>query len=251
MTARQNDRELLRTVMDVVEGLSPDRLRDGFNQIHPRVRWLTLMIAAVGVLLWVLVGLLQMGVSYIQWVNRPTVAERMAAPYDIALRPQPMFADGAVIVLPETVGTMIRQTEPAALSVLAQCFTYTAAPAETGETAVHPCGLSHKADYATSTWYLDENGAAVSVTLVYYADDVTAGVTGAQAAEETLYESYLHTRQIGTIGNYALTDMVAVDYYFARVGAVYNFTWSSGSWIYTAASNSFSQLEAFLKAFPY
>jgi hypothetical protein len=96
--------------------------------------------------------------------------------------------------------------------------------------------------YAEAANYTAANGMTVTVVAAQFTNTDEAG-----AAFEQLFA---YSRLIGRIGNYAMIDSRAVDYYYSSTRNMFSFTWTNGAWIYTVSTNgSLGQLDTFMTAF--
>jgi hypothetical protein len=100
------------------------------------------------------------------------------------------------------------------------------------------CQLSYQPRYIEAADYTDGQNHIVRL--------VVARFESPAEARESMVEMHEQAWTTGSLGNYALVEGLQVNYFFAQVRGWQNFTWSNGSWVYSIAAPSFSQLEAFI-----
>lgn len=238
--SKTND-EFLRRTFDFIYSIDLREMRRSFNRIDSRTRWLIITIAASAVLLLVALQFTKAAIQAVEWANRPSLQDRLAAPYDLEARALPQIItneDGsAAPLLPAALQGFTLQAEAAAPSLLEQCLL-----SASGQDKA-PCAMSRAAHFIEGGSYAADNGHAVGVILAQFASE--------NDAAQALLELYRYSRSIGRIGNYALLETRPVDYYYSSTRQQFAFSWSNGPWVYTASSASFETLEQFMSAFQY
>lgn len=255
---KTND-EFLRRTFDFIYSIDLRELRRAFNRIDSRTRWLLITIAASAVLLLVVLQFTKAAIQAVEWANRPSLQDRLAAPYDLEARPVPQLPEASAteapaetsveaaaeaaeaapvyLALPAALQGFTLQAEAASPSLLEQCLL-----SASGQDKA-PCTLSRAAHFIEAGSYIAANGQSVGVILAQFASE--------KDAAQALLELYRYSRSIGRIGNYALLETRPVDYYYSSTRQQFAFSWSNGPWVYTASSASFETLEQFMSAFQY
>jgi hypothetical protein len=91
---------------------------------------------------------------------------------------------------------------------------------------------------------------------IYTSGSDTVTVVAAQYANnEQAAQGFTHlydtSRLVGIIGNYAMVESRAVDYFYSSTRNNFYFTWTNGTWVYTVNSTSLMVLDTFMGEFPY
>lgn len=236
---KSND-EFLRRTFDFIYSIDLQDIRQSFNRIDRRTRWLIVSIAASALLLWVVLQFTQVAIQSIEWANRPSLQDRLAAPYNLDARTIPQIViseENPSQVLPATLQDFTLQDMTATPSLLEQCLI-----SANGQDK-SDCTMTRAAQFSAMGAYLSTNGQTVDVIVTQFADD--------SHAAQALLEMYRYSRTIGRVGNYALVNSRAVDYFYSSTREQFAFSWSNGPWVYTANSTSFATLEQFMEAFAY
>ncbi|MEZ4667652.1 MAG: hypothetical protein R3E39_07015 [Anaerolineae bacterium] len=257
---RQSD---LQPVYDLLDALHPAHLKDQFNSLSHRTRWIIITTAAVIALMWSALMLVQAMVQHVHSTTGPFLLDAIVSPYGLEGRLVPAL--GGDLDLPTTVGDFNRIGDVVTLSPdIKQPVESASAETAAGDedavsapirSATAECLLTAASDstdvvncitfralYAASTDYKIADGSTLNVTAARFPTEETA--------TEATYSLYEQAGSQGKTGNFAI-GVLPVDYFASSGNGLYSFTWSNSVWVYTVAAASYDQMEAFVKAFPY
>lgn len=262
----------LQPVYDFLGTIQPSHLRTAWHRIDRRTRWLMVFMIAGIILLWSVMRISFMVASHIEATSGPFLWDALRAPYDLEVRLIPtvdLNADPATItLLPTAVGDYALQAEPVeevtgeetveqAVPEAAVDETTAAADNAAAPAVIYPVSdclyaggapidkaacVSAVAQYIESGDYQAAQGMPIHLTMAQFASDYEA----TQVARDLHRFAF----SIGSVGNFAL-GVGQADFFYGSTSDLYTFAWSHGTWVLTASSSRFDDLEAFVQAFPY
>lgn len=159
---------------------------------------------------------------------------------------QPEVDDAYFLLMPNFLDyTRTYVYDNVELHPVMNCMTGSAAAtpdAETGELTL-PCGLAAAPAFAEGADYVNADGAMVRIMAMKY--------ESAEEAQEAMKDFQRYSQRLGGMGNYAITNIRPVSYFFAMTNKWRVYTWSSGEWIYSVSTDTLLRLESIVRGFPY
>lgn len=228
------DDQFLRHAFDTAYTITWDDIKRLGKRFDRRTIWLLVSLVASLVLLLVMFRLTQVGVSAVQWVNRPSIEQRLLAPYEKEERLIPLVNTSRQTVLPATLKGFTREYN-AVPSLLETCLL--------GARDQSNNCLSVQARHVESGLYQNSEGQQVGVAIAQFKSK--------QDAAQALKEMYRYSRGIGRVGNYALATDRGIDYYYSSTRQNFSFSWSNGNWVFSINAAAFTALEEFVWVFPH
>ncbi len=277
---KREEEQFLRKAFDAAYEITPENVAKVYQRIPKRTRWMVVTTIAAFFLAVIMIKLGQVGAEQIEWAMRPSLSERLNAPYDRAEKPAPVIDDSLMVVFVPSEEDVIAETdvvageavvesdvsaaeaaaveeEPAVFYVLPEVNGYTR-DRVTAETVVHPtlncffevdsqtgtgCGMSFAYGFLEAADYMGDNGSPVRVTIAAYHSE--------WAADRSIVELYRHSRSIGSVGNYQMMATMPTNYYFAQKDGWTTFFWAKENWVFTISARSAARIDAFVNKFPY
>lgn len=265
-----SENEFLRQMFDFLESINIKTGRKIYYSVPRRVWNIIVGVVAFVVLIVVTVSLVNVALTRLAWENRPSVLARLAGPYSIDTHPTPnLDLNIEAGVLPQTVGNYTNDLASVDTSVAQTEFVNrtTRIYAEDGSSfdavtrgtlqvssfngvcllntvvALHgECTLTGHAHYVEAVNYVSDS-ETVTVVIAQFANN--------EQTSQVFDQLYEVNRFVGVVGNYAMVDSRPVDYFYSSIANNFYFTWTNGTWIYTASSVSITALDNFMSAFPY
>jgi hypothetical protein len=266
----ESENQFLRQMFDFLESINIKTGRKIYYSVPRRVWNIIVGVVALMVLIWATVSLVNVALTQLAWENRPSIMARLAGPYSIDTHPTPILDLSIETgVLPETVGSYNNQLIAVDVSVgraefvnvstrivgddgssfdavtrgTLQVSNFTGlCLLNTAGAVVIDCGLPRYALYAEAVNYVS-GGDTVTVVVAQFADT--------EQTSQAFTQLYEVSRFVGVVGNYAMLESRAVDYFYSSTSNNFHFTWTNGTWIYTANSVSMTALDGFMSTFPY
>lgn len=285
MAYRKSDDQLLRKVFDVaydeIDTLSKVDREELKSKLKHTARAnrqvLSLSLAVIAIALVIIAVMYALGLyfDYLAWENRPSFAQRVEAPYDletklppyllnavtvdaqvdgtlkfvtaninyypISEQPQATYENSKVVqlqsIVPARIGDFTLQWDRVQSTMLSKCLVLTASDDE------QRCGgMTATAEFIETANFKDSSGNTLSLMMLKYPTDEDAS---------TVIDSAFHyARRIGRIGNFALTNMNDVDYFYSVTRAASSFTWMNHNWVISVSADEFETIDAFMTAFP-
>lgn len=252
------------------------------SKVSRRTWWLIIMMLAAVMLAWAALVVVQ----HWEETRGPVLHDALAAPYEIEARAYPALDTPAEAMLPAKVGdyTLLTAAPEAAPSEAeaaeaasseatsledaalpeAETAQGEAAPADTQAAEVPPtiqfglletclleagladasCVISYRPVlYATGAYARADGTHQVNVVVAQFYDE-------AQAVQ-AMSELFDFSRASGRTGNYALSRVRPVDYFYSSLAGRYAFAWSSGPYIYAAVGANVSDVNQLVEKLPY
>lgn len=231
-------------------------------------------IFVLGLLIIAGIFAIQAYVDYLAWENRPTFAQRVLAPYNLEQKSPPNLslavtvdaqvdeqwtfttanienykraerpeanASGSTIVklqsiLPATIGDFTLAWDRKQPNLLSNCLI------TTGTEEDVRCQIPGQAEFLEYANFTSPEGNWVGLVMTKFAT----------AEEASLVMDKLHSyaRAVGRVGNFAMTNMVEVDYFYSATRGATSFTWLNNNWVMTIGVNNFEDMDQFMEAFP-
>ena len=234
-----------------------------------RIKVLLLTTIGSALMLVVAIGMLRVVGSAIEVANRPSIEERLAAPYDVSLRLIPSVDTSVYLVLPTQLGDLaLENSYGATHTLLASCLNTAMnleqRVAQDITLAPSACTMNHAAAYTEWATYkvpgadtgsaLDSALNADALAAAEMGNVVTVTLTQFESQDEaaqvmqTLFD---FSRTIGRTGNYVLLNGRTNEYFFSSTRGTFSFTWSNGSYVYSVSAPTYDQMEQAVKTFPY
>ena len=285
MAHKKSDDQLLRKVFDVAYDEIDQLQKIDHEEVKAKLQRtvrvnrqiLSLSIAAVVIALVIVVVTyaLSMYLDYLAWENRPSFAERVVAPYGmesqlppyllnavtvdaqidaslnfvtanishypISERPPATYANSEVVqlqsIVPTTIGDFTLQWDRQQSTMLSKCLILT------GTDDIQRCGtMTATAEFIEMANFKASDGSTLGLILLKYATN--------EEAEAVMDGAYHYARRVGRIGNFALTNMNEVDYFYSATRAANSYTWLNHNWVMSVSADSFESIDAFMTAFP-
>lgn len=243
-------------------------------RVNRRIMGMSLVVTAVAIFLVAFVYGAQAVVDYTAWVNRPSFADRLAAPYALESKLPPFLLNAVSVdaevenlmtlntanirlydsneapnasqllsqviqldsIVPAQMGDYTLQWSRVQSTLLAQCLLFTGAE-EQGQ-----CKTEHSAEYIEPANFVDGQGNTISLVMAKYADE--------DQSAATIDAIYDYARGIGRIGNFSFSDMLNVDYFYSFTRKATSFTWVSKNWVITVSADDKHAIDAFMETFP-
>ncbi len=204
------------------------------HKVNRRTWWLLLISFASFVLIWAVVMLFQ----HWQSTRGPVLLDALQGPYNLEARPLPALDADLTTLLPGVVGAYTLLTDVQAdPGQLGTCLQQAGTEGALCEVTYHPVNLTMGQYQAVA------NAPPVTVVVAQFYDEAQS----AQAMAELIQ----YSRATGRVGNYTLRRVRPVDYYYSTSKGVYTFTWSKGVYVYVVSGASMTDVDAFVKNFPY
>lgn len=289
-TDKSTEKQVLRRAFDTFyEFDAVDAAKEAearLRRVKRRTRWIIVTIVAAVVFAGVFITLMQVGVEEVKESQMPTIAERLAAPYELAEQPinLPVAAG-----MPDIDGFTYANMDYETINPVLRCqlaphdceLSFGNVPVaegvlfleEASEEQIAEAEAAAAAAEAAVTY--DENGEPIAPEPVTKDLMVFAELTGLIAGEysndettvrlqvakfSTLGESrqamltmYDYARTIGHVGNHALGVSQTVPYYYASGRGWINFVWMQDETVYAVSTRSWRDLDDViekLKALP-
>lgn len=278
---KYHDDQFLRKAFDTVYKFDTDTVKKQINvevnhikKMDKRILGMSMTVIAIAVLIIVVLNVLQVAINHAAWQNRPTFQERFSAPYGLEAKFPPLLDNAVAVdaevdkfvtfqsanieiytgsdapqaadmlsqivkmqsILPQQIDTFTLQHSRVQKQLLPQCLFSTGVKERT------VCDVTHKAEFLESGNFVDENGNQIHIVMTKFAD--------ATQATTILDETFSFARSIGHIGNFALLDLLVVDYFYSTTRHTASFTWSNENWVFNVSSNDFATIDAFMEVFP-
>jgi len=227
---RNPEEQFLRRTFDAVENFEVEEVERQFRRFDRRSQWIVISIVAGLVLLWAAVGLMRAGADYLAWANRPSIQERIVAPFGLEERAIPAVDTQVNKVLPAEVGSFTFLEESEITTLLANCLMGT-------------CKSTYPPLYLEWVSYQRDGESPLSVVIAEFEFE--------EDADAMFRGMYNYSRAVGRMGNYALVGSLKVNYFYSSTRNVFSFTWTNGPWVYTVSGDQIDALNEFLVAFPY
>ena len=263
--------------VDRIQQVDPEDIKHQIkraSRVNRRVLGMSLIVIAVAVLLIVAVFGIQALFDYTAWVNRPSFAERLTAPYTLETKRPPYLLNAVTVdaeveklitfttaniqpykpneqppasqllsevvqlqsIVPAQMGDFTLQWDRTQSTLLAQCLLFTGAK-EQGA-----CETTYTAEFIEPANFIDSDGNKLSLVMTKFADN--------EQASATIDAVYDYARKIGRIGNFAFTDLLNVDYFYSATREVTSFTWLNENWVLSVSAENIDILDKFMENFP-
>jgi hypothetical protein len=286
MAKKSQDDQLLRKVfdgvyreVDAIQQVDSDRVKQKLQRtarVNRRAMGWSMVAVALSFLLVAFLYATQAFVDHNAWVNRPSFATRLAAPYSLESKYPPLLTNAVTVDAEvEQLLTFITaniqyyepKDEPKASQLLSQVIQLQSiVPAQisnyrlewnrTQETLLTQCVLSmglqedmgcenpYSAEFIESANFVDTANEENTVSLIMtkFADD--------EQAIETIDAIYSYARKIGQIGNFSFSDLHNVDYFYSLTRKGTSFTWLNENWVISVSANKMSTIHGFMDVFP-
>jgi hypothetical protein len=105
------------------------------------------------------------------------------------------------------------------------------------------CEMTHYPTFVEAADYTDAENMVVRIAAAQYETP--------EQARESLNEMRSHSFETSRLGDYALADGLAVNYFYSIAGRWNTFVWSNGTWVYAITAQSLTQVEHIIRGFPY
>jgi len=243
-------------------------------RVNRRIMGMSLVVTAVAIFLIAFVYGAQAFVDHTAWVNRPSSAERLSAPYDLESKLPPFLLNAVSVdaevetlmtlntanvrlydpsdapkasqllsqviqldsIVPAQMGDYTLQWSRVQSTLLAQCLLFTGAE-EQGQ-----CKTEYTAEYIEPANFVDNQGNTVSLVMAKFADN--------DQSTATIGSIYQYSRGIGRVGNFSFSDMLSVDYFYSFTRKATSFTWATENWVITVSADDIAAIDAFMETFP-
>ena len=284
MARKKTEDQLLRKVFDEIynevehlQHVDADDIKHNLDKVvrvNRRILGMSLIVVALAIFLITLVFGAQTLVDYTAWVNRPSFAERIAAPYSLESKFPPSLLAAVTVdaevaelikfntsniqeynlneepkasqllskviqlqsIVPAQIGDFTLQWNRTQSTILAQCLLLT------GTNAESECSTTYLAEFVEPANFVDSKGNTVSLVMTKFANN--------EHSVATLNSIYQYARGIGRIGDFSLSDMLNVDYFYSITRKTTSFTWLNENWVLSVSANNASTIDAFMQAFP-
>jgi hypothetical protein len=288
MAQKKKDDQFLRKAfdtvydnIDIVRHIDPDDVKgeakhilDVITNVNRRAWGMLLIMTAVMILIVVALYATQTYVEYVEWENRPTFTERLTAPYELEAKLPPFLLNAVTVdaeveqlvtfktaniqsykkdvrppssqqlsvvvqlqsIVPAQIGDFTLQWNRTQSALLPQCLLHVGAE-EQGK-----CKTSHTSEFIEAANFVDSADNTVNFVMAKFSTE--------EQAAETMDSVYGYARQIGRIGNFALLDMLKVDYFYSGTREFMSFTWINENWILSVSAKDFDTVDKFMEVFP-
>jgi hypothetical protein len=225
-----------------------------YDDMHPRVRGLTMVLFSIALLMVVGVVFAYSVLGQFFAPDKPTLADAIIVPYSLDERPTPADNMAVETMLPASFGPFVLSTDKPAghtFSLVSQCLMNRnfAGPdtvdADRSLDGMIYCERSFAAVTFTAGRYFDENNNSVDV--------VIAKFNSSGEAKRTMIDLVGYARKLGQIGNFAIAGIKPVDYIYAlSLRQWASLTWSKGPFIFSVSSSrNIKTMEQAVDVFPY
>ncbi len=263
-----------------------ERLR----RVKRRTRWIAVTIVAASVLGSILMVFLNAGVEEVKEAQMPTIAERLAAPYDLALQPANLAVQAGMPDLPgyhynnlgfEGLNPVLRcmlapvdctlsfGNVPVAMPVVDTTETNPELLAEAEAIAAAAMDAAMEASTEVDEYgnripavFTEDLMKFTDVTGIiaghYFNDDTEVKITVAQfinhtEARNAAVTMFDYARSVGGVGDHVLGVSQPMGYFYSSTGGWINFVWFDAKTVYSVSTHSWRDLDdviAKLQALP-
>lgn len=288
MTKKKDEGQFLRKAfdhayrdIDIAQNIDPEEVKGEVKRAwhiitHVNRRALGMFLVAFAFVLFSIAFVIgtQAYLEYVAWENRPTFTERLTAPYDLETKLPPYLLNAVTVdaeveqllkfttanielykadeqpdaseqlakvvqlqsIVPPQIGDFTLQWSRKQTKLLEKCLLFI------GTTESSGCNTAHSPEFIEPANFVDSDGNTLSLIMTKFADE--------EQSEAIIKSVYAYARKVGRIGNFALTDLLEVDYFYSATRKAVSFTWLNVNWVLSVSAENMSTIDKFMESFP-